>query len=153
MVKVGGKKVTRKVCKFWKVGGIRNFRESGGKCSHTGETGGKFEICGWWPKKRSSEILADENRKFCREKVTFQKFHRKSKKISKTGGKSETGGNASWPQGGWTPLAFGSQMTRPCAKQASPRYITLINWLAVIDLIITDHQSPINPISSIINGT
>jgi len=55
-------------------------------------------------KKRSLEILADENGKFFREKGTFFKFSRKSQKFSKIGEKSETGGNASWPQRGWTPL-------------------------------------------------
>ena len=112
MVKVGGKRNTYKVCKkqvnSFKTGGeifesrgeIIIFANQGGKCSKTGKTGGKFEICG-----RQKFSLADENRKFCREKVKFQKFFRKSKKISKIGGKSETGGeNASWPQKGWTPL-------------------------------------------------
>ena len=42
-------------------------------------------------KKKSSEILADENGEFFREKVKFLKFYRKSKNISKIGGKSETG--------------------------------------------------------------
>ena len=52
-------------------------------------------------KKRSSEILADENGKLFREKVKFLKFSRNSKKISKIGWKSETGGgNASWLQRG-----------------------------------------------------
>src|SRR6218665_3573857 len=57
MVKVGGKRNTRKVCKkqvklsktggqFFKVGGNNNFRETGGKCTKTGKIGGKFEICG-----------------------------------------------------------------------------------------------------------
>ena len=34
-------------------------------------------------KKRSSDILADENGKFFREKVKFLKFSRKSKNLSK----------------------------------------------------------------------
>jgi len=55
-------------------------------------------------KKRSSEILADEKGTFFREKVKFLKFS-ESQKIFENRGKSETGGNASWPQGGWTPLA------------------------------------------------
>src|SRR6218665_3271553 len=57
MVKVGGKRNTRKVCKklvnlsktggkFVKVGGNNNFPEIGGKCTETGKIGGKFEICG-----------------------------------------------------------------------------------------------------------
>ena len=60
-----------------------------------------------WPmtKKRSSEIFADENGKFFREKVKFLEFSRKSEKFSKIGGNLKHGeGNASWPQGGWTPL-------------------------------------------------
>jgi len=43
-------------------------------------------------KNRSSEILADENRKFFREKVTFWKFATESENLSKIGGKSEIGG-------------------------------------------------------------
>ena len=38
------------------------FLETGGKCTETGKIGGKFE-------KKSSEILADENREIFREKV------------------------------------------------------------------------------------
>ena len=54
-------------------------------------------------KKRSSEILADENREIFREKIKFKKILQ-SENFSKIGGKSETGEIASWPQGGWTPL-------------------------------------------------
>jgi len=43
-------------------------------------------------KKRSSEILADENGKLFLEKEKFVKFSRKSKIFSKIGGKSETEG-------------------------------------------------------------
>ena len=43
-------------------------------------------------KKRSSEILADENRKIFREKVTFRKFYTESENLLKIGGKSETRG-------------------------------------------------------------
>jgi len=51
--------------------------------------------------------LADENGKFFQEKVKFLKFSRKSKKNFENRGESETGrGNASWPQGGWTPLSI-----------------------------------------------
>ena len=57
MVKAGGKRNTRKVCKeqmnlsktggkFVKVGGNKNFhknfRETGGKCTETAKTGGTF---------------------------------------------------------------------------------------------------------------
>src|SRR6218665_2959614 len=52
----------------------------------------------------SSEILADENRNFFSEKVTFGKFSTESEIFSETGRKSETEGNASLPLGGWTPL-------------------------------------------------
>src|SRR6218665_3021788 len=56
MVKVGGKRNTRKVCKkqvnlsktegkFVKVRGNNNFRETGRKCTETAKIGGKFEIC------------------------------------------------------------------------------------------------------------
>src|SRR6218665_2168384 len=84
MVKVGGGN-TRKVCKklvnffktegkFVKVGGSNNFRQSGGKCTKTGKIGGETQNL-WLTtkKKRSSEIFADENRKFFREKVKFLK--------------------------------------------------------------------------------
>ena len=37
-------------------------------------------------------------------KVKFGKFSTESENFSKIGGKSETGGNASWPKRGWTPL-------------------------------------------------
>jgi len=42
--------------------------------------------------KGSSEILADENGKIFRERVTFGKFSTDSEHFSKIGGKSETGG-------------------------------------------------------------
>jgi len=42
--------------------------------------------------------------KFFGEKVKFGKFPTESEKFSEIGRKSETGGNASLPQGGWTPL-------------------------------------------------
>jgi len=49
--------------------------------------------------------LADESQEIFREKVKLLKFSRKSEHFSEIGGKSETGGkNASWSQGGWTPL-------------------------------------------------
>ena len=51
-------------------------------------------------KKRSSEILADESQEIFREKVKLYKFFRKSENFSEIGGKSETGGNASWSQRG-----------------------------------------------------
>src|SRR6218665_3965416 len=51
-----------------------------------------------------TKILADENGKFFLEKVKFVKFSRKSEIFSKIGGNLKQGGNASWPQGGWTPL-------------------------------------------------
>ena len=55
-------------------------------------------------KKRSSEILADENREIFREKVKFRNFSTESENFSKIGGNLKQGGNASWPQGGWTHL-------------------------------------------------
>ena len=55
--------------------------------------------------KKSSEISADEKQEIFREKVKLWKFSLESENFSKIGGKSETGGeNASWSQGGWTPL-------------------------------------------------
>jgi len=46
---------------------------------------------------------AEENVKFWGEMVKVGKFSTESDKFSEIGG-SETGGNASLPQGGWTPL-------------------------------------------------
>jgi len=60
-------------------------------------------------KKRSSEILADENRENFREKVKFWILPTESEnlKFFRKWGESETAGeNASWPQGGWTPQAM-----------------------------------------------
>ena len=58
-------------------------------------------------KKRSSEISADENQEIVifSGKGKIVKFSSESEHFSKIGGKSETGGNASWSQGGWTPLS------------------------------------------------
>ena len=55
-------------------------------------------------KKRSSEILADENQKTFVEKVKLGKFYTESENFFREiGGKSETGGNASLPQGDGRP--------------------------------------------------
>src|SRR6218665_219781 len=75
MVKVGGKRNTRKVCK---------------KQVNLCKTGGK----------RSSEILADENQEIFPEKVTFIKFSSEPENFSKIGGKSETGGKCIMVSGG-----------------------------------------------------
>src|SRR6218665_2693002 len=55
-------------------------------------------------------MLADENRKSRNfsGKGKILKILQTMKIFSKVGGKSETGGNASWPQGGWTPLVLGA---------------------------------------------
>ena len=60
--------------------------EVGGKCIEIAKIGG--EIRNLW---LMTEILADENRKIFREKVTFGKFYTESENFSETGGKSETG--------------------------------------------------------------
>ena len=75
MVKVGGKRNTRKVCKkqvnLSKTGGNNNFRETGRKCTETGKIEGNL----WsMTKKKSSEISADENQEIFREKVKLLKF-------------------------------------------------------------------------------
>src|SRR6218665_1563832 len=72
-------------------------------------------------KKRSSEILADKNGKFFREKVTFLKFSRKSKIFSKIGGNLKQGGNASWPQGDGRPCSLCSYANTKilCTKMLS----------------------------------
>ena len=51
-------------------------------------------------------MLADENQEIFREKVKFLKFSSKSENFSEIGGKSETGGNASWSQGVDAPVCF-----------------------------------------------
>ena len=103
MVKVGGKRNTRKVCKkqvnLCKTGG-KICQSTGeiiislnrGKCTETAKIGGKFEICGRWLKKRSSEISADENQEIFQGKVKFLTFSSEYENFSTIGGKSETGG-------------------------------------------------------------
>ena len=53
-------------------------------------------------RKKSSELLADENWKYFREKVQFRKFSTESENLnlSKIGGTLKHGENASWPQWG-----------------------------------------------------
>jgi len=60
-------------------------------------------------KKRSSEILADENRIFLGKRQNWEILSPESDKFWETGGKSETEGNACM---GWTPLfrVFDRQM-------------------------------------------
>ena len=49
---------------------MNNFRETGWKCTETGKIGGTRNL--WlMTKKRSSEILADENQEIFRVKVIF----------------------------------------------------------------------------------
>ena len=55
-------------------------------------------------KKRSSEILADENLEIFREKVNFDNFS-ESENLSKIGGTLKQGGNASWSRGMDAPAA------------------------------------------------
>src|SRR6218665_1376063 len=56
-------------------------------------------------KKKSSEILVDENQKISLEKVTFFKFSTESENFLKIGGKSEKQvGKCIMASGGWTPL-------------------------------------------------
>ena len=55
-------------------------------------------------KKRSSEILADENREICEEKVKMLTFSTESEKFLGNRGESERRGNASLSQRKWTPL-------------------------------------------------
>ena len=96
-----GKRKTHKVCKkhvnstysegkFGKVGGKEKFPEIGGKCIETAKIGANSKI---------GKL----------EKVKFGKFSMESENVvGNMGekGKSETEGNASLPQGGWTPLPF-----------------------------------------------
>jgi len=51
-------------------------------------------------------MLVDENQEIFLEKVKLGKFSMKSGNFFGNRGKSETGGNASLPQGGWTPLIY-----------------------------------------------
>src|SRR6218665_243757 len=96
MVKVGGKN-TCKVCKkqvnLCKTGGeicqsrgeIIIFSKQGGNVLKQEKWG---EIRNFWSttKKRSSEILADENQKIFREKVKLLTFSSESENFSKIGG-------------------------------------------------------------------
>src|SRR6218665_2894228 len=66
------------------------WRAPGGKCCKTGKILGEIRNLWSMTKKRSSEILADEN----------GKFSRKSQNFSKIGGKSETGGKCIMASGG-----------------------------------------------------
>ena len=64
--------------------------------------------------------MADENRKFCREKVKFQKFSRKSKKNFENRGENlKQRGKMHHGLRGWTPLyapALPIQDLLPCKK-------------------------------------
>jgi len=59
--------------------------------------------------KRSSEILAEEKRKICWEKIKLGTFSMESYIFLEIGGNLEQGGNASLPQGDGRPcLRVGS---------------------------------------------
>jgi len=95
---------------FFKIGGKNNFREIVGEMYWKSENRGKSRICSRWL-KRSSEILADENRNIFQEKVKFWKFPTESENLSKIGGKSETGGKFIMTSGGMdasAPIQFNS---------------------------------------------
>ena len=64
------------------------------------------EILNLWliTKKRSSEILADENRQISGKKVKFGKVYTESEIFRKQRGNLKQGQYASLPQRGWTPL-------------------------------------------------
>ena len=68
------------------------------------EIEGKYE-------ERSSEILADEYRNFFPKRANRKKFGRSQRNFSETGGKSETRGNASLPQGGGHPWVLKQYFT------------------------------------------
>ena len=70
-----------------------------------------------------SKILVDENQKIFVEKFKLGKRVRKFSR--EQGGKSETEGNASLPEGGWTPLLldFG------CALLT--RYLDFVHCIAI----------------------
>jgi len=59
-------------------------------------------MCGQWLKE-SSEILADENLKFFWKRSKCKNFPRSQKFFPKWEGNLKQRGNASLPQGGWTP--------------------------------------------------
>src|SRR6218665_502431 len=106
MVKVGGKRNTRKVCKKQ----VNLSKTEGNICQSRGERiifaklGKVLQQRKWgeirnllsMTKKRSSEILADENQEIFREKVKLLKFFSKSENFSKIAGNLKQGGNASW---------------------------------------------------------
>src|SRR6218665_1113228 len=88
-----------KVCKrtrefFENTGEICKNRRRNNNRGHVPkqEIGRKFKICGRRLTKRSSDILADENRKICRENVKLGKSFIESEKAFENRGKSETRG-------------------------------------------------------------
>ena len=70
------------------------------------EQGKLGEIQNLWSmtKKWSSEILADENREICREKIKVWKFSTESENFSKIGGNLKQWGEMHHGLRGWTPL-------------------------------------------------
>jgi len=60
-------------------------------------------------------------KKFCREKVKLWKFSSESEIFWKIGGNLKQGGNASWSQGGWTPLT---------TFQMTSLLLSMWHWLA-----------------------
>ena len=91
------RKVCKKQVKLSKTGGICQsrgeiiiFAKQRGKCTETGKIGGK---------------IRDENLEIFREKVKLWKFSSMWKFLENRGEIRDRGENASWAQGGWTPLA------------------------------------------------
>ena len=132
MVKTGGKRNTRKVCKkqvnlsktegkFVKSKGeIIIFAKQGGEMYWNRENRGKFEICGWWLKKIIRNFGGWKSR-ILSGKDKIVKIFLRVRKFFDNRGKSETGVNASWSQRGWMPL-LATRVRAPVsdANSASP---------------------------------
>ena len=119
MVKVGGKRNTRKVCKkqvnlsktggkyLSKQGGNNNFCETGGGNVYWNREN-RGEIPNLWSMTKKSHQKfrwMKENQEIFQEKVKLWKLPSESENFSKIGGKSETGEKMHHGlRGGWTPL-------------------------------------------------
>ena len=80
--------------------------------------------------KRSSEILADENRKNFLGKGKIKKNFMESENISEIGGNLKQGGNASLPLGGWMPLNL-CPMKYHCVHFVTLSYTAILHSIIV----------------------
>jgi len=93
---------------FCKSRGERKNFPKIGEMSWNREMEGIIRNLWWMTKKKSSEILAAENREIFWRKVKLGKFSAESEKFLGNRGQIWNRRNASLPQGGWTLLPAGS---------------------------------------------